>query len=304
MRIKIKKGKQKELIVSVKQTRAWTWKTLAKELEVSEGYLKNELAKEKRTLSEKIFKKLNALSNKKYSSQIEAKLSDNWGRRKGGEKGKGKRLQIIPIKTKKNPSLAEVMGIILGDGSLYYSEKFAAYQLRISGHKFDDEAYFLKIVKPLFEKVFLVKFYIKKSKKRKSIWLCVQRKDVFVTVESLGFPHGNKKKNRVRIPFWIRKNKKLMRACIRGIFDTDGSVYPKSKNHKFSALWIKSGIPSLLEDIVHALRTLGYSPHVWKGNGTPYACIYKKEDVFRFAREVGFNNQKHQKNFVKFAPVV
>ena len=51
MRLKFKEGKQKELILLAKG--GMTWFNLSKMLGVSEGYLRNELRKEERLLSDK-----------------------------------------------------------------------------------------------------------------------------------------------------------------------------------------------------------------------------------------------------------
>ena len=44
-------------------------------------------------------------------------------------------------------------------------------------------------------------------------------------LEDKGFKPGNKIKNKLRIPSWIKNNRKFLKACLRGLYDTDGSVY-------------------------------------------------------------------------------
>ena len=80
------KGRQKELIILAKGS--YTWRELSEKLKCSEGYLVNELRYEKRYLSRGLYSKLCRLANKNFDKFIEAKLKDNWGRVKGGEKSK------------------------------------------------------------------------------------------------------------------------------------------------------------------------------------------------------------------------
>jgi len=47
-----------------------------------------------------------------------------------------------------------------------------------------------------------------------------------------GLKHGNKKSSNVRIPELVFSDNNYLRACVRGIFDTDGTVFPKYTNPK------------------------------------------------------------------------
>ena len=43
--------------------------------------------------------------------------------------------------------------------------------------------------------------------------------------DELGLKPGNKIKSQTTIPKWIWKSDELLKACVRGLIDTDGSVY-------------------------------------------------------------------------------
>src|SRR5690606_1397673 len=68
MRIKLKEGKQKELISLAKNN--LTWKELGKKTGLSPLYLANELFNEKRLLDEKVYEILCTLAKKDYTSEI------------------------------------------------------------------------------------------------------------------------------------------------------------------------------------------------------------------------------------------
>jgi intein/homing endonuclease len=67
------------------------------------------------------------------------------------------------------------------------------------------------------------------KKNIQAIILSKQSKNLVFTLEEIGLKAGNKSKNRTSIPNWILKDKQYSIACIRGLIDTDGSVYPKTK---------------------------------------------------------------------------
>ena len=93
MRIKLKEGKQKEIILLAKNN--LTWKNLANKLDINEKYLYFELKKEIRLLSEEKYKQLCSIAQVNFDNYIEKKLDDNWGRSKGGKHSKGHTIKII-----------------------------------------------------------------------------------------------------------------------------------------------------------------------------------------------------------------
>jgi hypothetical protein len=64
-------------------------------------------------------------------------------------------------------------------------------------------------------------------------------------VRKLGF--GNKKSSKDRMPEWIFRDNGYLRACVRGILDTNGTVFPKSANPKRPQLELTSKIIGIQE---------------------------------------------------------
>ncbi len=199
-----------------------------------------------------------------------------------------------------NKNLAEIVGIMLGDGGIYLNDNYKIRQVTISGNSENDKDYLINYVKPLIEKEFNTKLSIKKHKTCKEIQLISQQKDTVEKLRSIGIRTGNKKANNVGIPDWIFKNNKFVGACLRGIIDTDGCVAPKTKNHKAPSIWITSYIPQLREDITKAFNKLSFHPSKWTTDSSPYCCLGKSEEVQRYFKEIGFSNPYQRNRFSSY----
>ena len=138
---------------------------------------------------------------------------------------------------------------------------------------------------------------VKRTKNAIYVWK--QSKDLVFTLNKFGLPIGNKKIKKIKIPDWIMKRKKFLKACLRGIFDTDGSLYPKNKTHTYPTIWISSAIPSLRKSITEACTKLGFRLSNWRDSRND-AYLRTKDDVIKFFNEISFNNQKHLMRWKKF----
>ncbi len=288
MRIKLERGKQKELILKAKENLSWT--ELSKILNISTNYLMVELKRERRLLSEEIYNKLCKLAKENYKDCIIEKLDDNWGRAKGGKISKGNTKNIaIPNRSRE---LAEFYGIMLGDGNLtkIKAYKLGTYQIRIVGDSRYDKDYLTYYVTQLIEKLFDIKVKLSKQKKQNAITLTSSGKKVVEFLENQGFKSGDKIKNKLNIPSWIKENEVFLKACIRGIFDTDGSVYklPKQNVHQIT---LTNHNKILLKEAREALISLNIKASKIS-NGRKF-YITKKSELRRFLKHIGFRNPRH-----------
>lgn len=296
MRIKLKEGKQKELILLGKNK--FTWKKLASQLKINSHYLSIELKNEERFLSNKIYQKLCEISNVNFDIFIEKKLEDNWGKSKGGSTQKGDRkwnLKKIkePIKSKK---LAELCGIILGDGHVEYytkGKKNRSYSLTITGHSIEDYHYLANYTSKIIKSIFKEKPKIRMVPNNNVTYIRINGKNLVIILNKLGLKSGNKKKNNQGIPKWIKEDNKYLKACIRGLIDTDGSIHKISKENKNLRICFTSYISLLLNDVKESFEKLGYTTSkIIKGN---QIFITKKDHVKKYIKEIKFSNQKHLK---------
>ena len=119
-----------------------------------------------------------------------------------------------------NDLTSELIGILLGDGNLF--SKSYQNQLDISLNRIDDPKY-VSYVKNLMETLLNREIKISKQK-GKGISLRVYSKLIIKTLVNLGLKVGNKVKNQVGVPDLIFKNKSFIIRCLKGLFDTDGSI--------------------------------------------------------------------------------
>lgn len=304
MRIRLEKGKQKEILILAKSE--GTWKELSKKIGISEGYLKNEIRREYRLLSEESYNRICGILGKNFDDFLVEKLSENWGRAKGGLLSK-KRTKKIK-KPKKDENLAEVIGIILGDGHVsefIRGKRIRNYFIKIAGNTDTDLDYIQHYIPSLFEKVFRERGKVFISKKRYVGYFTLYGKNYVNFMKSVGINSGNKRVNNQGIPDWIKTNRKLLKRCLRGLIDTDGSVHVISKKNLNIRIDYTSYIPKLMDDVRNSFIMLGFSPS--KVINERHFFLSRQDEIKKYVKEVGFGNQKNLnrlKNFQKNAPVV
>jgi len=300
MRLKFSKGKQKEIIDSLKKDSSW--RQLSNLLGLSEGYLRNELKNEQRLLSDKTYRKICNILKTDFDKFIIEKLNENWGQSKGGTISTGKTKKVkLP---EESEELSEFYGIMLGDGNLYRNSfyespknKRGVYSLRIVGDSRYDKSYLLNYVKPLIKKLFEIEiteglFKPKggKFKSKNAMFLVAYGIKVVDFLESKGFKPGNKIMNSLGIPKWIRKNKNFLRKCLRGLYDTDGGLYGLNSQKTYQVVFTNFN-RVLLEDVRNSLLSLGIvSSKITKGNKI---YVTKKSELRKFLKQIGFRNLRH-----------
>jgi len=208
-------------------------------------------------------------------------------------------------KPRPSSKLAEFVGIMLGDGSIVANKRISQYAVYVCGNSEDDEEYLLSFIKPLVKELFDVDMSVKYHARFKEILLYKYSKDFVNVLEEIGLHAGNKKENNVGFPNWIFTHKRFVAACLRGLFNTDGTIYKRWK-HKGYFIEFTSAIPRLQCDITRALDLLSISHSKWFQSGPKRASrcsICSQDSVKKFLRVVGSNNPKYDKN-VREARVV
>jgi len=148
-----------------------------------------------------------------------------------------------------NEELAEILGVLNGDG--YLGKR--PYEICITGSKLERD-YFLYI-KKLLEKLFNLNFKI--SYQENKIRIRTYSKDLVLFLnKQYNLPIGKKTGN-LTVPLKLKQNKNFLKAYIRGLFDTDGSIYIRRK--KEPVLEIISIDKNYLEEVRKALGSLGIS---------------------------------------------
>jgi len=295
-RIKLPKEQQKDLIEKAKAKTGLSWSEFAQLFNLNAHYLSHELRNGVRTLSVQTFRRLCIISKENYDRDVAEMVPSNWGQKKGGAKGGGGKPKRVKIMADKSDDLAEIIGVILGDGHLEKSYRSGHYAVKICGGE-DDLEYLASFVSPLFSRVFRKQLRNFRFKKARAVMFYIHDKSVLFTLEHHGLKPGNKKDNDACIPQWIFENEGYLKACIRGVFDTDGTVFPKSANPRFPQLELTSKINGIQRTFRRGLLQLGFKPSKWSRTDSPKCGLYAKSQVVKFSGEIGFHNPKHRRRF-------
>lgn len=78
--------------------------------------------------------------------------------------------------------------------------------------------------------------------------------------------NGTKFKQMARVPDWIKKNAKYKICCLRGLIETDGSIY---FDRGYKMMIFATIIPNLAKDFYEMVCSLGFKPHLYKINQKP-----------------------------------
>jgi len=202
----------------------------------------------------------------------------------------------IPIKEpRKSKKLAEFVGIVMGDGGL--TER----QLIITLHHKDDREYG-EFVSTLIKNLFNVPVSKYHRKKISTNSFVVSRtKLVKFCTEKLGLKIGNKIKQQIDIPLWVKNDKEYSIACVRGLVDTDGSVFThkykvNNKTYKYKKLTFTTLSRPLLFSVYKILRDLKLNPRIARDKDIWLDSI---KDMQKYFQTVNSHNPKHLKRYLK-----
>lgn len=292
-------NKQKELFLESKSRLNLTWSSFSEKLNVSEHILKS-WAYGKSLVPVNILEQLDIDGRfKKYVLEIK---HDFWGCSKGGLKSRGNTKSII--KPNFDEDLSEFIGIILGDGNLHAykkGKKVRTYMVRIAGHSEQDNDYLSIYVLNLSKKLFGVQPKIYKSKRSNAMYLIIHSKEIIDFMSNIGLMCGNKVLNQPTMPKWVREDNYMLMRCLRGLIDTDGSIFRMSRrDNKLLRISFKNYNSKLLRDVRDAFMKLEYSPSKIINNEVFY--LSKQKDIKKYIKDIGFKNKKHIKRLQSIAP--
>jgi len=196
------------------------------------------------------------------------------------------------MKSTQDENLAELTGIMFGDGCL--SQTGGKYIVYISGHKIDDFEYHSKITKILFKRLFNKNIIIKFRNSENTLFIRFSDKEIFYRFKFIGMPVGRKYQN-LTLPSMCEREM-LFAAFMRGLFDTDGCII-FSKQHKeisyYPRIEISSESKSFLLEILERLRRKGFYGSVSnKGRGYRLELPGFK-NLDSWLKMIGSHNPKH-----------
>ena len=272
--IQLPEGKQTSFLKLVKERTKLPWHQIAHLLDVNKSMVYFYL-NEKSKLPYSRFVILSELA--KISITENVRLTDI----------KNKTMNIrLPLLS---DALAEFIGAMAGDGHM----NRITYEVSISLDKDLDEEYSDHIIY-LYRKLFEIKARkYKQNAYHKVKCYTYSKKLVEFLSEVYTAPIGKKKGN-LHIPLIIKRNKTLLRAYIRGVFDTDGSYHRHHKND--GVIELISRDPVFLEELRMALNELNFRTSMSEKN----LYIYGRKQIERFFEEIKPSNSKHLRKYTYY----
>tara|TARA_Y100000310_G_C20680119_1_gene815426 strand:+ start:1318 stop:2007 length:690 start_codon:yes stop_codon:yes gene_type:complete len=196
--------------------------------------------------------------------------------------------------------LAELIGAHYGDGSMSKSKNYS-YCISYWGNLSKDSEYLLYLNEIIFS-LFNIKFKLKKIEKRNTLALYKDSKKLFYFYKRcLGIEPGPKKS--LRIPDYIKENKRLLIMFIRGLFDTDGCVtLQRDRGYKYILIKLCTKHKGFAEDIKQELAGLGLKSFItrktWKNN-VGYDVVLRYKNASDFFALIGSSNIRNRNKFIR-----
>lgn len=189
--------------------------------------------------------------------------------------------------------LAYETGVHIGDGNLYITRRMA--RLTYSGDLRNEKRFYTYILSKSLQKLYGIRPLYYERKSDNTVLLIINSKRIAELKTRFGLTSGSKKE--IRIPAWIRNDRKLLAACLRGLGDTDFSLsFKKNRKGKYTEprLELYAQSQRLLKDVATALRVFGFTfstetVHVGAYVGFRLR-VYGKQNLDRWLKLIGFSN--------------
>ncbi len=194
-----------------------------------------------------------------------------------------------------NENIAELVGILIGDGYIY--RKNNKYQIGFVGNPITDKELFFRIQKILLEE------FNKESKltfRERGLRFVINSKEISnFLVNGLRIPYGEDKCEKVIIPKVFMNDWKLSRKVLRGIMDTDGTVFVSKKPgiEKYPTMEITTVSQKLAIQIKKILDEQGFrvgnirkSLSKMNKRFAYRVPLYGKNNLKKWLKEIGFSN--------------
>ncbi|MBT3985801.1 hypothetical protein HOD38_04010 [archaeon] len=261
---------------------------------------------------------------KKFNKFILEKKESNWGQKKGGKSSYNKmvlkygeeelknRQKNGGKKSKRyneplsiniyNKQFLEFYGALLGDGwiSIIKSKKTNKIQwiIGFSGHSKDDKNYLSKRIKGICKPLFSRTGYLHYKPNTNSMEFTFgHKKLLYFLNNNLNFPIGLKKN--LKISEKYNSKWENYKYIIRGLFDTDGSLYfdkdPRYKTH-YPILEISNKSDILVEQIKKILISQNFRIIRYHSG----LRLKGKDQLERWFKKIKPKNKKHILKYKKF----
>lgn len=191
--------------------------------------------------------------------------------------------------------LAELVGIILGDGSITKN------QVTITLNKKNDQEY-ARFTAGLFKELFSYQPSVGEYPKDNTLYVRLSGINLIEYLEKIGLKKGDKIRNQVDFPDWVKDKLEFRQACVRGLFDTDGGLYfhrhwSKGIRYRNLGFCFTSYSKPLVMSFFMALKESGFNCKLKEGVKGGRVFIYELKEIKRYFLEIGSNNPKNAFRF-------
>lgn len=194
-------------------------------------------------------------------------------------------------------NIAELIGAIIGDGCISYKPTIHQYFVEIVGNITEEKDYFEHLKRIILQEFNLtVSIKIRERGLRLRIY---SKKFVTFLVDDLKLIPNKEKCQNIFIPEIIFSNQSLLNYCLRGIADTDGSLFLANKGYRQNYPTIELSTTSirLAEQIREGLSKQfrigfrSYKPGRFK---RIYRISLNGDNmVDKWVKEIGFSNRRN-----------
>ncbi len=207
----------------------------------------------------------------------------------------GFKVRKVIVQPMKSALLAEFVGIMLGDGCLS-----SQFQVGISYNAVTDRGYGAYL-QDLFRKLFGLSATIQRRPKARGWTVVASSRALVEYLQTIGLVRGNKVANQVDVPEWVWNRQDYQQACLRGLMDTDGSVYRYShrvngRQYDHVGLCFTNHSKPLLLSVDRLLKNSGFHPRV----GGYHVSLNRQDEIRRYFQLVESRNPKHVRRFRKY----
>lgn len=209
----------------------------------------------------------------------------------------------LASKFRMDEDLAELIGIMIGDGCINKVYNRDNYRIQISGNKVEDKDYMEKYLPELVFRCLNIrpKPYLAKNG---AYVLQFQSEPFRIFLHSIGII--SPKSKIASIPFIIKNNDNYLRRCIRGIADTDFTlIFTKRKKggiNYYPRICAQFASFRLVQDLEESLKGMGFTLNT-KYNYTRndsrgftniinYINLDGPHNLKRWLDLIGFSNQR------------
>lgn len=227
------------------------------------------------------------------------------GRRKGGRATqrffrsnpqRAKQLGFVTRKLIRRPSrsepLAELVGILLGDGHM------SRFQVMVYLNQ--TERRLAEHVRQLIQQLFGILPSIHERPQHHLIVVTASSRSLVEWLVRCGVCAGDKIKHRATIPQWIFRRPVFMQACLRGLIDTDGTLFVhrhqvQGRVYRHMGLGFTSYSSFLLRSTARLMTELNFQPRTYLKQG--HLVLYRWNEVRRYMKEVGTQHPHRRAQF-------